>query len=115
MFEKQIWIMSCVLEDAVSFEPLGGVTSIFFDDKTHQVRNQKISLIEFEKNLLFLFFEKSNYCSTPKCQDRIMIVIIKGSNWKDQILKSTFWVQDMIGSFLRWDNLHSVRFQIKKL
>jgi len=29
--------MSCVLEDAVSFEPLGGVTSIFFDDKTHQI------------------------------------------------------------------------------
>ena len=29
--------VSCVLEDKVSFEPLSGVTSIFFDDKSFQV------------------------------------------------------------------------------
>ena len=29
--------VQCALEDSVSFEPLSGVTSIFFDDKSFQV------------------------------------------------------------------------------
>ena len=52
--------MSCVLEDAVSFEPLGGVTSIFFDDKTHQVRNKIFSTLTFwpENLICGLFFSR---------------------------------------------------------
>ena len=30
--------ISCTLEDSVPFEPLSGVTSIFFDDKSFQVK-----------------------------------------------------------------------------
>ena len=44
---NKILNMSCELEDAVTFEPLGGVTSIFFDDKTHQVRNKIFSKLKF--------------------------------------------------------------------
>ena len=39
-FNQESWkamAVSCVLEDKVSFEPLSGVTSIFFDDKSFQV------------------------------------------------------------------------------
>ena len=33
--------VSCLLSDVVNFEPLSSITSIFFDDKSFQVRNSQ--------------------------------------------------------------------------
>ena len=41
--------VSCLLSDVVHFEPLSSISSIFFDDKSFQVRTTQFPIFQFRK------------------------------------------------------------------
>ena len=82
--------VSCVLEDKIPFEPLSGVTSIFFDDKSFQVSCSLISLVNCEDKLCESNFSFSFQIFSVRSRGATGI-IVKGFT---EQLSSTFRLED---------------------